>query len=285
MDGVNIEQVIPAQTALNKEPPRNTLPLRHLAPGEVFEGDMPIILDWGTAELIRAKARELYGEEIGHGKFGTVYGTETDATKVFHDPGRFTATCEAIFAKRFSGKAGLPRFIGVVPNGYKMERIIGRTLNDLIQGVYNAQNPNRYGSIEVDFKNMLTPAQGQQILDRVAEFHRETGRVHGDLGKPQNIFLTAEGVRFIDPEWERVDGLTPQQELDGMYEYLTSAIGLQDLKKPETISTEDAERNLDDFRQEVHNMLEKDQVGKILRFKECKVSITSNSHDILVKEI
>lgn len=221
-----------------------------------FFDAMPLTSDWETTEALRKLAPTLYGERLGSGKFGTVYGKESDrdtVTKLAHNPHAPASIYEAEFIRRFGGQAGLPTFEGFVPNGYKMEKLQGISLQDRLTPYMQARNPEEQNEA---LKNLLSKDEAQKLLDRIAEFHRITGRVHGDLFKPENIFITPDGdIRLIDPDWLQAESYPPEHELTAYYDYCTKALGIEGLTQPETISAELAEQNFANFTAEVRSKL------------------------------
>ncbi len=229
--------------------------------GFVADGNM-IILPFGESQKV--DLRSLHGDELGSGKWSVVFDDGPDnISKVFKDAQSFYACCEFVFMKRYGGKAGLPEFRGATINGYVAEKIKGFTLEQMmLNGTSDAEN------------SILSRDQAQSLLDTIAEYHRVTGRVHGDLVTakgPENIMIDENGkVRLLDTEWERVGLQTPELELRDMSKWLFEKFGFGDLVVPETISDQAARANLDNFLAEVEQMTVRDSRYNriILGFKD-----------------
>ena len=246
---------------------------RPIAIGESFLGGMPILSWKDHLRFFREKARDLYGEPVGGGKWGVVLLLPDRATKFFKQPSNILSAYEVEFMKRYGGVAGLPKFVGVVPDGYQMERIEGVSLTTVVNREFH--NRGSEDPREV-WARVLTPTQVQELLDKVAEFHRVTGRVHGDLGHWDDIIIEPDGgIRITDPEWERIGDQTPRGELGSLYSFFTETAGFENLVLPDTISDEKARENLDRFKEEVVEKVESNNelgIGKI-RFRDQKIDI------------
>jgi len=258
---------------------------RPLEKGESFEGGMPI-LDREETALFAQQAEILYGGEgKGSGKWGTVYLSGEKATKIFNYPRKIFCALEIEFMKKFGGIAGLPKFIGVVPNGYQMERFHGESLAKLVDNAFDKVTREGKKSSDV-WKTILTENQVQSLLDKVAYFHKQTGRLHGDLAHAGNIVVSAEeDIRLVDPEWERIADNSPQKELKGLYDSFREH-GYDNLTLPETISDEQARKNLIKFNNEVIENLELDLIfGNVVKYKDQKVKVKiSEDGQVLISE-
>lgn len=262
---------------------------RPIKPGEIFQGGMPII-PYEDRGVYNSQAQKLYGKQAGQGKWGVVFLSENKATKIFKDPQNINNAYELVFMKKFGGVAGLPEYYGVVPNGYQMEKLEGVSVTSLIDKA--TRNLGRDSSME-DYKKaragILTKEQGQELLDKIAEFHSKTKRVHGDLGHFDDVILTKDGkIRLIDPEWERIGNITPQQELESTQEFLEKRLFIKGLSVPNTISAEEAEEGLSKFKDEARQEFERDPLigGRLLRFKNTLTDIKIGENgEILVREL
>lgn len=256
---------------------------RPLEKGESFEGGIPI-LEGEDAVKYRQQVEELYGGEgKGNGKWGEVFLSDEKATKIFYQPDSILNAYELAFVRKYGGIAGMPKFIGVVPNGYQMERIHGESLAKRVNKAFNGEGQKGKKSSEV-WKGILSADQVQDLIDKVAEFHRGTGRVHGDLGHWDDIIITPEGeIRITDPEWERIGDQTPQSELQSLYDFFTRQ-GYSNLSLPETIPDDVAIKNLNDFRSKVLENLVIDPVShRINKYKDQKVNVKiSEDGEVLV---
>jgi hypothetical protein len=246
---------------------------------------MPILSGEEQAAFNKG-AIEMYGEIKGRGKWSTVLIDNEDitATKIYNRPDLLLNAYDAVFMSRFGGKAGLPNFEGFVPNGYKMEAIDGMRLLDMLN---NKKNDLETQDNSVAMKNLLTTEQAQAILSLTADYHKETGRVHGDLTTTkgmENIMFQDDGTpRLVDTEWERIGDQTPQSELEGLHEFFSKNMEIKNLKKPTTIGDEEAQRNLDNFEKEVEEMIERDSVYKnrIIKFKDQKAEFKVEDGQLL----
>ncbi len=154
-------------------------------------------------------------------------------------------------------------------------------INKAVMGITTEEIP-------AALKNLLTTEQAQELLNLIADFHKTTRRVHGDLGKFDDVIITREGkVRLIDPEWERIGNQTPQGELESTYRFLANNLGIGDLKMPETISEEEAARGLSEFKAGVLDRIELDPVfsSRVKRFKDVKVEIKADDNSLWVKPL
>lgn len=179
----------------------------------------------------------------------------------------------------------MPKFIGVVPNGYQMERFHGTSLARLVNKAFNTNTDKTKTSSQI-WKEILSPNQAQSLLDRLAEFHKGTGRVHGDMGHWDDIVVEPDGnIRITDPEWERIGDQTPHGELQGLFDFFKDK-GYSDLSLPETIPDEAAAKNLDDFKLEVLENLDIDPVfHKISKYKDQKIDVKiSDDGQVLISE-
>jgi len=223
-------------------------------------------------KLIYPKTEEFINKEnqgsiksVSEGKWGKVYLVENEAVKVFMRDSPYNSY-ELEFYRLFGGQATIPEFKGELASskdlpsgGFVMERIKGETLEDLVNKrtagwTAEIRDPNGLGFIDnsVDINDLirgtLTKDQAQQALNDLAEFHRVTGRAHGDLGQTKDIIVeeVTGRLRFIDPEWERFGDQTPQGEMDSFHNYMERLCG-EELVKPETISAEEQTRRLGKF--------------------------------------
>jgi len=258
---------------------------RPLEKGESFEGGMPIVKGEDAAKL-RKQEEILYGGEgKGNGKWGTVFLSGEKATKIFNQPESILNAYDLAFVKKYGGVAGMPKFIGVVPNGYQMERFHGESLAKLVDGAFDKEANRSKKSSEV-WGGILSPVQAQELLNKVAEFHKGTGRVHGDMGHWDDIIIDPEGkIQITDPEWERIGDQNPHGELQSLYDFFKGQ-GYTDLNLPETIPDDIAAKNLDDFKREVMENLVIDPVfHRIDRYKDQTVEVKISEGDqVLVSE-
>lgn len=231
---------------------------RQLNKGESFD-DNPILLDESNTREFYKICTNYYGEVIGEGKWSVVTKLrEGDAFKFYKQQDNILSLYDLVFMSRYGGQAGLPEFRGFVPNGYQMEAIDGETLEKKYRRI-SRSNTEMDEEFRQAMHKLMSPEQAQDLLNKVAEYHRVTGRIHGDLATTkgyENIMITADGeVRIIDTEWERLGDQTPQGELRGLFDLLTNNLGIQGLQLPQTISAEEAEANLAAFKQEVREEL------------------------------
>lgn len=252
---------------------------RPILPGETFEGAMPILPRWEDAETFRDIAAELYGELRGHGRYGDVYIQGDRATKIFREPTLLSNIYEAEFSRHYGGRAGLPQHYGVIPNGYQMETIRGKTLMQIFQEA-------GWGRDDVKFQQMrrtiFTQEKAQSLIDLIAEFHHVTGRAHGDLAWLNNIILDDNGsIRLLDPVWGERFVNNPEEELGGMYRWVTNVLEAKEIKLPQTISQEESNQRVKEFIQEVENILVKDESNKIIGLKGTKVKIKAVDNQVL----
>ncbi len=271
---------------------------RPLRAGETFEGGMPTLNLPTEQTAFYSQVREMYGDRLAGGKWSNVYSAGEDSVaKVFNEPNSAFSYFEVEFMRKMNGAGGLPVFEGAIVNGYKMEKIKGRKVSEIIQEKMDKiekqiremrQNPTHHGIkssdtlsgineekvavIQEDLEHramvgMLTKDQGQQLLDKVAEYHVRGQRVHGDLVTAkgwENIMITESGeVRIVDTEWEKIGDQTPQQELESLYKALAFKFGIKGLTLPQTISDQEAEIGLQNFKDSVSELFEKDEIGKI----------------------
>jgi len=258
-----------------------------LAKGEFLKGNMPT-LSGEDATKFYEKAEEIYGPVIGSGKWCTVLDSGDNVAKLFNQPDHPYSYYEFVFMKRFGGKAGLPDFKGATVNGYGLEKINGRTLSSLINEATKGFTPDQYRE---RLGGVISREQAQQLLDNVAEYHRITQRVHGDLATSkglENIILDEEEkIRIIDTEWEKIGTQTPQSELENLHSWLTNNFKIEGLNLPQTISDEAAEEGLRQFKEEVNDMIVRDSVFKnrVVGFKEdvdVPMVKISDSGDVLI---
>jgi hypothetical protein len=143
-------------------------------------------------------------------------------------------------------------------------------------------------STQEKWARILSREQAQELLDKVVEFHKGTGRVHGDLAHFDDVIVDSYGkIRLTDPEWERIGEQTPSQELASLYEFFTKFAGYKDLVLPETISDEESRKNLDNFEREVVEKVEINPLigSSILKFKDQEVDIKiGDDGTVLVKK-
>jgi len=262
---------------------------RPIKRGESFPGGMPILTGENKASFNKQVGMLYGGDGEAHGKWGRVSLSRDKATKIFYQPDNLLNVFALEFMRKYEGVAGLPKFEGVVPNGYQMERLKGKSLGKLINTEFDRDYDNKKSTTKEKLQRVISREQAQELLDRIAEFHKGTGRVHGDLGHFDNVVIDPEGkIRLIDCEWERIGNQTPASELQSVYEYLTEECGFSDLSLPETISSEEASANLERFMKEVIEKVEMDPVigPKVLKYKDQKVDIKiSENGEIQVKEI
>lgn len=249
----------------------NVEELRPLIKGEFFDGNMVVLSSEDTNKFYK-KAEELYGPVIGSGKWSVVLDAgENSVAKLFNQPDSRYAAYEFVFMKRFGGKASLPEFRGATVNGFGLEKIKGNTISSLVNRATEGAVSEQY---KEKLNGLLSKEQAQNILDQVAEYHKITSRVHGDLVTskgPENIMIDEAGkVRILDTEWEKIGSQTPQSELTQMHSWLTTNFGIEGLTMPETISDEEAENGLNSFLDEVDEMLVMDSVfrNRVIGFKE-----------------
>ena len=195
-----------ADVAVSKIPEKPVLNenFRPIEKGESFPGGMPI-LSGEDKEKFNQQAESLYGGDgSGHGKWGNVYLSGEKATKIFKQPNNINNAYDLEFMRKYGGIAGLPKFIGVVPNGYQMERFKGESLANLVNQEFNKDRDLKMNNSE-KWVRIISREQAQELLDKVVEFHNGTGRVHGDLGHWDDIIVEPDGkIRLTDPEWERI---------------------------------------------------------------------------------
>ena len=176
-----------------------------------------------------------------------------------------------------------------MPDGYQMERFKGESLGTLIRQELDKDFYKHEFTTQQKLQRVISKEQAQELLDRIAEFHKGTKRVHGDLGHMDDVIIDNQGkLRLTDPEWERIADQTPSGELQGVYDYLTKEGGFTDLVLPETISDEEARLGLAQFIDEVKQKVKMDPVigFKVLKVKDSQVEIkTSEAGDIFVKQI
>ncbi len=261
---------------------------RPIEKSECFSGGMPILVGDDKAKFDE-QAETLYGGEgEAHGKWGRVLFSGNKATKIFYQPSNLLNAFDLEFTRRYGGVAGLPKFEGVVPNGYQMERFKGESLGKLINTEFDKDYYGKRFTAKEKIQRVISKEQAQELLDRIAEFHKGTGRVHGDLGHLDDFTIDSEGkIRLTDPEWERIGNETPAGELKGIYDYLTENAGYDGLILPETIRDEDARNNLEQFMEEVINKVEMDLVigSKVTKYKEQGIEVRVNEGEIQIKEI
>jgi len=258
----------------NPERPVLDQNFRPIEKGESFPGGMPILLGEDRTKF-NEQAISLYGERVGGGKWGDVLLSDERATKIFKDPENILNAYDLEFMRKYGGVAGLPKFIGVVPNGYQMERFRGESLTKLVNQEFS-RNRGLEISASEKWNRILSREQAQELLDRVAEFHKGTGRVHGDLGHWDDVVVEPDGrIRLTDPEWERIGGQTPSGELKSLYDFFTGVAGYKDLVLPGTISDEESQKNLQDFEQKVVGKVEMDKVigQRIIDYRDRQVDI------------
>lgn len=255
---------------------------RQLKPGEALEGEMPVLSQEDTIKYNRV-VETLYGRPVDNGKWSTILDSgDGFVTKIFNQPNSTSAACESVFMSRFGGRAGLPKVIGVVPNGYKMEKIVGVKLSSLI----TAKIKN--GNLGTESK-VISNEQAQQLLNTVAEYHKVTNRVHGDLATAKgtdNIMVAENGeIRILDTEWERIGTQTPESELRDLYDFLTRNLGLGELNLPSTITAEEASVGLNRFKDEVNSMLTRDDVHRhnVVKINGSMEVKLSDSGEVLVR--
>jgi hypothetical protein len=271
---------IPEKPVLNEN-------FRPIEKGESFSGGMPILLGENAVKFGQ-QAESLYGGDgNGNGKWGTVFLSNEIATKIFKLPNNIFNAYDLEFVKKYGGIAGLPKFIGVVPNGYQMERFQGESLVKLVDQEFNKSTELKTSTQE-KWARILSREQAQELLDKVVEFHKGTGRVHGDLAHFDDVIVDSYGkIRLTDPEWERIGEQTPSQELASLYEFFTKFAGYKDLVLPETISDEESRKNLDNFEREVVEKVEINPLigSSILKFKDQEVDIKiGDDGTVLVKK-
>lgn len=269
------------KTVLDEDP-------RPIEKGENFPGGMPILVGEDKAKFDE-QAETLYGGEgEAHGKWGRVLFSNDKATKIFYQQNNLLNAFDLEFTRKYGGVAGLPKFEGVVPNGYQMERFRGESLGKLINTEFDRDYYDKRFTAKEKIQRVISKEQAQELLDKIAEFHKGTGRVHGDLGHLDDVVIDSEGrIRLTDPEWERIGSQTPSSELKGIYDYLTENAGYNDLILPETITDEEADKNLIDFMNSVILKVEMDPVvgSKITKFKDQEVDVKiAEDGQVLVKK-
>jgi hypothetical protein len=242
-----------ADIAISKAPEKPVFNenFRPIEKGESFPGGMPLLLGQDAMKFGQ-QAESLYGGDgSGRGKWGEVFLSGEKATKIFAQPNNLLNAFDLEFIRKYGGIAGLPKFIGVVPNGYQMERFKGESLANLVNQEFNKDRDIKISN-EEKWARILSREQAQELLNRVAEFHKGTGRLHGDLSHWDDIIVEPDGkIRLTDPEWEKIGDQTPHQELAGLYEFFTEKAGYKDLILPETISDDESRINLEKFKKEV----------------------------------
>ena len=247
---------IPEKPVLNEN-------FRPIEKGESFPGGMPM-LSGDDKEKFNQQAESLYGGDgSGHGKWGNVFLSGEKATKIFAQPNNLLNAFDLEFMRKYGGIAGLPKFIGVVPNGYQMERFSGESLATMVNQEFNKNRDVEISAPE-KWARILSREQAQELLDKVVAFHKGTGRLHGDLGHWDDIIVEPDGkIRLTDPEWERIGDQTPRGELASLYEFFTEKAGYKDLILPETISDDEARINLEKFKEETMKKVEIEEFASI----------------------
>lgn len=262
---------------------------RPIKKGECFSGGMPILRTDDKAKFDDQVVPIYGGDGEAHGKWGRVLLFEDKATKIFYQPDNLLNACDLEFIRKFGGIAGLPKFEGVVPNGYQMEKFKGESLGKLINREFDKDYYEKKFKAKEKIQRVISREQAQELLDRIVEFHKGTGRVHGDLGHLDDVIIDQKGkIRLVDPEWERIGDQTPSSELHGVFNYLKEEAGYDDLILPETISDEEAQKNLNDFIRDVIQKVEMDPVigFKITKYKDQQVEVRINDDgEVQVREI
>ncbi len=251
---------------------------RQIEPGDVLPGAMVIVPLGEERAEYNARLKELFPNTIGDGKWSTVLEKDSStAIKIFNQPDNFYSACEVVFMQEYGGQAGLPEFKGTTINGYHMEKIVGKTLSQLQrESTENTQ--------------IISKSQAQELLNKVAQYHQTTQRVHGDLATakgPENIMLDENGkIRICDTEWERIGEQTPKNELLSVFDWLTQNLKIEGLELPETISDEAAIVGLNSFIEKVRSRVEFDVYGSVDQFTSTPdnaIKITSSGSVYLLK--
>ena len=165
---------------------------RPIEKGENFPGGMPILVGEDKAKFDE-QAETLYGGEgEAHGKWGRVLFSNDKATKIFYQPNNLLNAFDLEFTRKYGEVAGLPKFEGVVPNGYQMERFKGESLGKLINKEFDKDYYDKRFTAKEKIQRVISKEQAQELLDKIAEFHKGTGRVHGDLGHLDDVFIDSE---------------------------------------------------------------------------------------------
>lgn len=257
--------------------------------GESFTGSMPLLI--GVEKTMFEKQLEtLYGGDGKEsGKWGEVFLSGNKATKIFYQPDNLLNIFDMEFIRKYGGVAGLPKFIGVVPNGYQMERLKGESLGKLVNTELDRDYYNKEFTSKEKLQRVISKEQGQELLNKIVEFHKETRRVHGNLGKLDNIIIDSLGkIRLIDPEWEKIGDQTPGGELKDTFLYLTQEYGFTGLTLSGTISDNEAKDGLKEFTQSVIAKVEMNPVigSKIIKFKDQKVDLRMTENgEIMVRKM
>jgi hypothetical protein len=291
---VDLEKKYPQRLRLIEnnltEPPNQPENFRSIKAGEAFLGSMPILKDIDKEDFL--KFQSTYGDISSIRKYEAVHHRDaTRETIFFDDPKSIKAAYEMEFAKRHGGKAGLPKFMGVVPHGYQLERIQGKSLQELIDDLQKKyrnepDNARTRKQKNQDFRKLLTKEQGQELLEELAKYHKETGQTHSGELDYDNIFITDDDhIKLGHSEFRDATTfkLTPEMEMKNKRKWLRKSFGIK-TSNVATIKTREAKEKAREFKKEVEKKLifAKKRFGredktKVIEFREPSVDILIQS--------
>lgn len=248
-----------------------------ISPGESFSGSMPILGNYtGRENDTFDKFKKLYGKSFGERRDREYRAADNKLTIFFNNPQSIKNAYEVEFYKKFSGKFGVPEYLGAVPNGVQLNLPEGKFLSDIISEATKNKKAGTRG-----YKRAVRKAVGKRnaenILNSLTKYHKKVGFVHGNISE-ENIFMTNDGkVYFLGQNLNSPSTTKPWEEtlaLRGAFEenYGFKKLNFNYLKEKEERK---AESNLSEFQSGAKKnfVYLSERKGEIYTFKSPSVSI------------